>query len=172
MSTKNWRTKLNLARDLKKRGIQLLFERMTVLAQVHDDPEFRAWCAAENRDLYNELDHDVDDTAATFMTLKAVLDHFPNREDWQTKGLPTMIAEIQVKQRAERKPRETVSHKQRADDAEKLVEQLQDEVDRLRAENSLLREQVAELKESLAFAHRTLSNDLRTRGTTPCKNAG
>jgi len=156
MSTKNWRAQLKEARDLKKKGIGLLFQRVEQLVSVHDDPEFRQWCADGDKDVYDELDREVDDTATDFITLRAVYDAFPNADDWTKRGLPELIAECMKKQKAERKPREVQGWKERALSAEKRVLALEAENERLRGEVKQLTARVAELHESVEFARKAM----------------
>lgn len=156
MSTKNWRTQLKEARELKTKGICLLHQRVKQLIAVHDDHDFRQWCADGDKDIYDELDREVDDTATDFLTLRAVYDAFPNADDWTKRGLPELIAECMKQQQSERKPRENHGWKERALAAEKRVSILEAEVERLRESEKQLTARVAELHEAVEFARKAM----------------
>lgn len=98
MSTKtaNWRNKLDAARALAKQGAALVYDRVVLLRDVYDDAAFLNDCDRRDASPLEELNDEVADTAMTFVTLQAMLDKFPNREDWEARRLQDMAAEIVV----------------------------------------------------------------------------
>lgn len=133
---KKWELKLHQARELRKQGSEILFDRITLLVACYDDEGFRKWCADSETDELNYLDEEVSDVAATFLTLKAVLAEFPTKEEWLKHNIRVMIATVIANQKDARE--ETMDRpkwKERALAAE--------------AECERLRSEIAQLKESL-----------------------
>ena len=106
MSKRKWETNLHEARELKKQGAALLFDRVTLLVAVYEDAGFRAWCAdSETVDL-DYLDEELSDTAANFLTLKAVLDAYTTQDEWVTHNIRDLIAQVISDQAGEKKVRQ------------------------------------------------------------------
>jgi hypothetical protein len=120
------------ARELRKKGSELLFDRVTLLNECYEDEDFRAWHAEHGTNELDFLDDELSDTAASFLTLRAVLKAFPDRNDWVKHNIRDMMAEAIE---SDKKPRErlTPSWKEKCIAAEK-------ECERLRAENASLKE--------------------------------
>lgn len=131
---KKWETKLNEARELRKRGSELLFDRVVLLVDCYEDDAFRAWCSETETNEVDYLDTELNDTAATFMTLKAVLHHYPVRDEWVKHNIRDLIAQVLSEQaEATKRERETAvpTWKERALAAEKEVERLRAKVEQL-----------------------------------------
>ena len=140
MSKRKWETQLHEARELRKRGSELLFDRVALLVSVYNDGSFRSWCAANETVDLDYLDEELSDTAASFMTLKAVLVEHPTRDEWVKHNIRDLIAQV-IESQAESRKRDgepkRPSWKERAMVAER-------ECERLRAE-------IASIKESLGI---------------------
>jgi hypothetical protein len=110
----------------------LLFDRVALLSDCYEDEDFRAWHAEHGTNELDFLDEELSDTAASFLTLHAVLKAHPDRNDWTRHNIRDLIAEtIEM----DKKPRERLvpSWKGKCIAAEK-------ECERLRVENTSLKE--------------------------------
>jgi hypothetical protein len=127
-----WELRMNEARELRRRGSELLFDRVSLLVSCYEDEDFRAWHADNGTNELDFLDFELSDTAASFLTLKAVLDANPERELWAKHNIRDLIADVIE---LDKKPRErsVPSWKEKCLAAEK-------ECERLRAENANLKE--------------------------------
>ena len=135
MSKKHkWELQLHEAREMKKKGAELLFDRVSLLVGVYDDEAFRAWCASSETNELDYLDTELNDTAANFMTLKGVLHHYPIRDEWVKHNIRDLIAQVLAEQ-AESTKRERdnpkPTWKERALAAEKEIERLRTKVEQL-----------------------------------------
>lgn len=142
MSTRKskWELKLHEARELKKKGAELLFDRVALLVTIYDDESFREWCSANETNELDYLDTELSDTAASFMTLKAVLHAHPTRDEWVKHNIRDLIAQVLADQAEKTKRERENPHptwKERALAAE--------------AECVRLRAEVANMKESLGI---------------------
>lgn len=138
---KKWELKMHEARELKKQGAGLLYDRVKLLVECYDDPAFREWHETNRTNELDFLDEELSDVAASFLTMKAVLTEHPERDAWIKHGVRQLIA-LAIDAENERRRRESedgkrISWKERALAAEK-------ECERLRAE-------IANMKESLGI---------------------
>lgn len=136
MAKTKWEMKMREARELRKKGAEVLFERICLLVACYDDTQFRAWHADNETDELDYLDEELSDTAASFMTLKAVLVAYPERESWVKHNIRDLIAEIIASGKTAKEPSTPKSWKS-------LAEELQHECERLRAEIKGLKENLA-----------------------------
>lgn len=127
-----WEMKMNEQRDLRRQGITLLFQRVKLLIEVYNDAAFRGWCEQNKVVELDYLDAELSDVAACFLTLKSVMESYPNESDWQSKNIRELMAEAIESQKTDRQGAERISWKERCLAAEK-------ECERLRAENATLR---------------------------------
>jgi hypothetical protein len=137
-SVEKWEKKLHEARELRKRGAAVLYQRVALLVVVYEDAEFRRYHADAGTNELDFLDEELSDTAANFLTLKAVYDSHPQEADWVKHNVRDLIALAMQKPGTPKDnvaPR--VSWKDRAEAAER-------ECERLRAE-------LASIKESLGI---------------------
>lgn len=135
-----WELKLHEAREMRKRGSELLFDRVSLLVACYDDDAFRSWCSETETNEVDYLDAELNDTAATFMTLKAVLHQYPVREEWVKHNIRDLIAQVLAEQ-AEKTKRERENPKPTWKERALAAEA---ECERLRAE-------LANMKESLGI---------------------
>lgn len=140
MPKANWRKRLEEARELAKQGAALTFDRITILAEIYQDPAFLNDCDRRGVDPIEEINDEVADTAMTFTTLRSMLAEFPRREDWLNRRLQDMAASIIVNRREvdNKKPREA-GWKQR-------FEELQEQYDALERKFELTDAQLSELR--------------------------
>lgn len=131
-----WGRKLAKARQLRSEGAGLVYDRVKLLCEVYSDAEFIEHCRGLDQNPEDILDDEVGDLCANFLTLRAVLDHFPDRESWEGERLDVMVAKIREKEqeeRAARRPQDTprMSWKERAQGLEKENDRLKGELARL-----------------------------------------
>lgn len=93
MSKAKWLLRINQARELRKQGAAILFQRVSLLNECYENEDFRAWCAANNHVDLGFLDAELEDVACDFLTLKAVLANYPAETDWKKNNLRNMMAE-------------------------------------------------------------------------------
>lgn len=138
---KTWRVLMKDQRDMRKKGIALLYERVKLLVAIYEDAEFVAYCADAGFNELDQMDAELSDIGVSFLTLKAVLNQYPRVEEWQGGNIREMIAAVIDSQKTER-ARQVPSWKERALAAEKECERLHGEVESLRA-------RIADLQENL-----------------------
>lgn len=168
-SPRSWQEKLNAAAELQKRCETkrgelraLLWERVRLLVEVFDDPDWRAkFPGKDDAWLGDELSKYLADTDFAFHDLRIILVYFPDRESWAQRVLVDLYDEARSKRAepADNGPRkrrsvkvceheEVVRQKQAL---ERQLCQLQDmptEVERLREENEQLRREVYTLRKA------------------------
>lgn len=132
-----WEQKMKEARALRKQGSELLYDRVSLLVACYEDEEFRSWCAASEINDMTYLDDELSDVAATFLTLRAVLEAYPDRESWTKHNIRDLIDEAIDATKPEK-----LAHSRKSWKA--IAAELQAECERLRAE-------VASLKETLGI---------------------
>jgi hypothetical protein len=135
-----WEVKMHEARELRKQGAGLLFDRVSLLVACYEDDEFRSWHADNGTNELDFLDEELSDTAVGFMTFRSVLAAYPSRDDWLRHNVRELIAlTIEAENEGKKRERDQArpSWKERALAAEA-------ECERLRAE-------IANMKESLGI---------------------
>lgn len=136
-----WELKIREQRELRKQGAALLYQRVKLCRECYESSEFPEWCAENGTNDLDYLDRELEDTAATFFTLHAVFEAYPNESDWKSRNIRELIAEVLANQKRDR-PSERISWKERCLSAEK-------ECERLRAELEAMKISIENLKESL-----------------------
>lgn len=140
---KNWRVAMDNQRKLKKKGAEVLYDRVALCIQCYGDDEFREWCDEQGTNEIDYLDDELSDTAASFLTLRAVMEHHPKKDEWVKHNIRDLIAVVlseQKKQRKDEGDSPKFSWKERAIKAERECEALRMECERLRAEVDQLKE--------------------------------
>ncbi len=100
---KTWKQKLLDAKSLQGKSGGLLWQRVTLLAEVYRDDEFRAdHGGADEFRAAEILDMHVGDTCATFLELENVLREFPERSQWEETPLKKLLAQVLEKHREAR----------------------------------------------------------------------
>lgn len=137
---KTWEVKMHEAREMRKKGAGLLYDRVALLIACYEDDEFRAWHETNGTNELDFLDEELSDTAVGFLTFRAVMNSYPKRTEWITHNIRELIA-LTIAAESEKKKRDgdekRISWKERALSAEA-------ECERLRAE-------IANMKESLGI---------------------
>jgi hypothetical protein len=134
MAKAKWELKMKQARDLKKQGSEILFDRVSLLVACYNDSDFRAWAADQGTNELDFLDEELSDTAASFLTLKAVLDAYPEKESWTKHNVRDLIAQVlsDEKKKRDRDDAKRVSWKERALAAEQECERLRGELENMK----------------------------------------
>lgn len=124
-----WEIKMLQARELRKKGAELLYDRVVLLVACYDDKEFLAWHEQQGTNELDFLDEELSDTACTFMTFKSVLASFPKRDEWSTHNIRELIALTIAAEKIEKEDNgKRVSWKERALAAEAECERLRGEL--------------------------------------------
>lgn len=128
---KKWEQKMHEARELRKQGAAILFDRVTLLVACYEDEEFRAWHAEQGTDELDYLDSELSDTAVGFLALRSVLVAYPERKQWVLHNIRDLIAltlEAEAESRKRDNETKRQSWKERALAAEAECERLRAEV--------------------------------------------
>jgi hypothetical protein len=142
-STVPYKKLLEQAAQLRGQGGVGAFKRTKLLVEVFDDRDFRLdngniddfKCAAI-------LDTYVEDLALQFFDLRAMLEVFPKRSDWEQGKLRTMHQTVQ-----DRRPRPERAVKPRKCATVAEVAALKDENKRLKAQLAAAQKRIKELQE-------------------------
>jgi len=100
-----WELKMHQARQLRREGAGILYDRVSLLVACYEDKEFQAWHEANGTSDLQFLDDELTDTGLTFWTLKETLAMFPSREDWVKHNTSLLVA-LAMKAEADRRKRE------------------------------------------------------------------
>lgn len=157
MSTKKqgYKQLLLEAKSMRQSAGSNAYDRAVILMKVFDDREFRADNGnVDDFALADVLDAYCEDLSFGFLDLKALIEHFPQREQWSDGLLRRMYTEmLDAREKVdvgERKvPQRRASLKQ-LEAAERRVVELEAAVQRmpdLEAQNARLQEEVMELRE-------------------------
>jgi hypothetical protein len=138
MKKQKWELKMHEARELRKQGAGLLFDRVSLLVACYNDDDFRAWHAESGTDEVEFLDEELSDTDNGFLAWKGLFESYPNREDWVKHNVRELIA-MQLKAQADdrRKEREGDPNKTKWKERALAAEA---ECERLRSENAGLKQ--------------------------------
>ena len=98
-----WEIKMNKQREMKRDGAGLLFDRMQLLIECYNDPEFKTWCQQNNDSRVDFLNRELEDVGQEFLHMKTLTDRFPNREDWVGTSVRKMTAQVIAEQQDERR---------------------------------------------------------------------
>ena len=163
-----YKQKLIVASQMQAQTKGSIYDRVKILNEVFEDRDFRA--EAGNLDDFKADDHlsrYVNDTGFSFLQLRAILEHFPDRAAWEQGLLAEMYDEMRDakarRNRAEREPAATPRRRVTAAEYDKLAEekarmevlvrqtreqihQATDHADELRAEVARLQARIAELE--------------------------
>lgn len=129
----SWRLALDKQRKLRKRGAEVLWERVKLMVQCYEDEEFRSWVFGQGTNPEKFMDEELKDTGWEFSTLSSVFRECPEKEDWLANDFRVLIAQAKAKQRKEREVEtDKIKWKARALAAEKECERLRAELDSLK----------------------------------------
>lgn len=123
-----WEVKMEKQRDLKKRGIEALHERVKLLVECFDDLEFLSWCEESSTNELDYLDKECEDVGYDFLTLRDVFNDYPEVEDWRSRGLRSLLADIIRKDKKEGPAKKRTNWKAKAEELEKECSRLKGEL--------------------------------------------
>lgn len=172
-----YKLKLIVVSEMKAQSKGLLYDRVKILNEVFDDRDFRA--EAGNLDDFKADEHlsaYVDDTGFTFLQLRAILEHFPNRAAWEKRKLAEMYDEMRdAKAKLNKQERQPTAPRRRVTAAEfdqaqeeksraqviaqqsrEQLHKVTDEADALRAEVARLQGRISELERENRWLRRQL----------------
>lgn len=173
-----WEIVLRNVDELIKQSNAGLYERVVLLQQVWDDPEFLAFHKSDVDEAEDHLNQKLGDYGITFFDAAAMLKHFPDRAEWASSSIRDLLAkaldlESSARTRHEapkperKKPIARDEHERIKSELETQVqilgkrsESLADECSRLRSENQELRRENAELRGRLQELERVLKRQL------------
>lgn len=168
-----YKHKLIRAKELQGNACAILYDRISLLVEVYNDPQFHEFENLDEFTAASRLDAYLTDVAENFITLKAVLELFPERETWEKRTFRELLAHARgVAEEKRRKAREpqVAAHRvtkqelkqvaEERDDAIKVAESAQETAAELRRENDRLKKELAvaeyrikELEEELSSVH-------------------
>lgn len=92
----SWRLKQKKARDLKSQGMGLVFDRVDLYILIEDDQEFIDDCDSRGIAPVEHLDSELMDTGFRYLSLKELVDYFPNKNEWEKRGTQSLMAEMML----------------------------------------------------------------------------
>lgn len=94
-SRKNYKQLIIQAREMRGQSGLSAYDRAKILVDVFNDRDFRTDVGnVDDFGAADALDQYVDDLCVSFLQLKAMFEHFPNREQWKEGMLFQMHAEV------------------------------------------------------------------------------
>lgn len=88
--SEQWQINLEKHDELRREGTVRLFDRMTLLVAVFEDPMYKEAMREEGKNALAELSRRVNDVCCPFAELWQMLKMFPSREQWETGDLMEM----------------------------------------------------------------------------------
>ncbi len=132
-----------------------LFDRTTLLKQVWDDPEFLAHHNGVIDDAESHINGKLGDYGLTWFDCSTMLKHFPNRVQWESGHLRTMLATA-IENETSKRPSDDVKQERKGPVPRKEYEALESQMkhmnsraDSLAEENGRLRSENAKLRSEL-----------------------
>lgn len=132
---KTWEVRMHEARQMRKQGAGLLYQRVSLLIACYEDADFLAWHAEQGTNELDFLDDELSDTAVGFLAFRAVMNAYPKREQWINHNIRELIAmtmDAEAKSRSNDSEGSRVSWKKRALAAEAECERLRGEIARMK----------------------------------------
>jgi hypothetical protein len=115
---KTWQRLLAKAEKLIRGGNSSLYQRVVLLAQVFDDPEFGRDAAAEGTNPLGMLNDKTSDTCANFTELYQMLKMFPSKDQWVNGNISEMRLQMIAAHRPPSQRRPAIDADADADDAD------------------------------------------------------
>ena len=161
---KEWKEKLAQVKNLRKRSAGLVYERIVLLVDVYADEEFLADEGLDELSAADRLDEELADVCAGFLELKAVLEFYPNRKQWEGRRLDLIVAEVLEAERkrheSTREPRKiTRFTKSQFEDLTRERNTLTSQLSEVRDENISLHEEIGQLKHRITELESLLSTE-------------
>ena len=159
-----WEIVLRNVDELIKQSNAGLYERVVLLKQVWDDPDFLAFHKSDVDAAEDHLNQKLGDYGITFFDAAAMLKHFPDRSEWAGASIRDLLAKaLDLESGARTRHEEPKSDRKKPiahDEHERIKgeletqvqilskrsESLADENSRLRSDNQELRRENAELR--------------------------
>lgn len=95
-----YKKKLNECRELRHQGRTSAYRRAKLLCEVYEDRDFQEDIGTtDSFALASALDEYCEDTALRFLQLKAVLELFPDEQQWQQNGLRSLYEQAKEETR-------------------------------------------------------------------------
>lgn len=159
---------------LRKTASATLFDRVSILKRVYEDPHYLADVGKSGKTATAELDGRVSDSCANFIELLQMLKMFPKRADWENGDLASMrskmLEAIRNRQReqngkakANGKEKKKLAHRRSATLNE--VREMKVEIKEKKTEVEHLREQLAEKSRMIASLEKALESSRETIGS-------
>ena len=162
---KKWKEKLAQVKNLRKRSASLVYDRVVLLVDVYADEEFLTDEGLDDLSAADRLDEELADVCADFLSLKAVLEFYPNCKQWEGRRLDLIVAEVKEAERkqheATREPRSKTTRitKVQFEHLTREREALTVQLSGVREENVLLHEEIGQLKHRITELESLLSTE-------------
>lgn len=162
MATKmaGYKALLLKCQELRGQAGAAAYDRAKMLVQVFDSQAWRADASPKAGQLLDDLDAGrlldayVEDLALGFLDLRAMLEHFPEREQWAQGLLKRMHAEML----AARETTEEQPARKRSVVTKQELEAVENERDHLKARADYLTRDIAEVKDELKEARQQVKS--------------
>ncbi len=144
-----WELVLRNVDELIKQANASLYDRVVMLKQVWDDPEFLAFHGSDVDAADEHLSSKLGDYAITFFNAIALLKHYPHREAWAAGNLRQMLATaLESEQRSRDTEPKTERKKPVAhDEHERVKSELESQIQTLTSRGESLAEECARLRQ-------------------------
>lgn len=161
---KSWKSRMTQVQNLRKRSASLVYDRVVLLVDVYRDEEFLTDEGLDELSAANRLDDELADVCAGFLELKAVLEFYPDRKQWEGRRLDLIVAEVLEAERKQhkttREPRKiTRVTKAKFEDLTRERNTLTTQLSDVRDENISLHEEIGQLKHRISELESLLSEE-------------
>lgn len=159
-ATKTWKTLLAQHDKLKKQAGGCLFDRVTLLQHVYNDPAFSEAMLKQKKQPLDVMNDKINDVCANFTELVQILKMFPRRSQWLSGNIydmrEKMIQSIR-KQQEETCKANPSPRKERAKETTYRKTATYSQLVELEQENKEKKTEVEHLKEQLTQANQLIS---------------
>ena len=157
-----WKALLKQHDVLKQQASTTLYDRVTILAKVHEDPHYLTYVRNSKKSPIEELDSRVSDTCANFTELLQMLKMFPKKAQWTSGDLSgmrlQMLEKLREQQNGKRKPSKRKSTGKRRTATITEVRDLESENSRLKKELQSANQIIKSLESQLEGSRETIGS--------------
>lgn len=153
---KNYEILLTKVDKLVKEGMGGLYDRVKILVQVYNDPEFKTDQTRGKKVLTEVLDKRLRDSPCNFSEMQRLIVLYPRRTQWTMGDLSEMRLEMLKKNKEAKKENKSKTGITRNAVSVAQYRALEDENKALKSENNLLKQRIVDLEDRIRATDKTI----------------